>query len=363
VLAAVSADAESFRYANKALRKDRSFVLEIAKKNSRAIFHAVSLFKKDRDVVLAAAIADPDWALRFADVSLHDDPILRAMVLGAQVGIKPIYIDGKIENIEEIVSKGLSNFGSSVLGLASHFSKPHSSVHWQQIVRAKFVDLVEQDIYRACHRAAWSGRVDVSIDIVLMVSLSESMQPCLDAFVTEIPSMLSRLDYYSKEIPDSELKGGSVPLINRWRLKICGYRNVETSGDQWWQESPFLVTGSKICSYVNSLSLGANDCASLPLLDGLWKISNMPTAKDDTIPDDQSWSGFREESQADCRFVLVFSDAACAKETQSPEVGGAQLIDVLNAVFRARLRLIICAPEYDSYEEILIIDRSTFTRI
>ena len=361
VLAAVTANGESFRFANKTLRKDRDFVRQVVQRDPRAIFYAVVDFKKDLEVVLEAAALDPIWVHKYAHESLRDNPTLELMVRAAQIGVKVIFVNGEISNKDEIICSGVASYGSSMLDLITPFSRPITPAHWQWIVRAAIADL-ERRFYEHCH-GPWGGRLNMALDIVLMIDLSESMKPCLNAIKNQIAVLISRLDHFSGEIDYSLWQGSIVPKITRWRIKIAGYGEPSPARPDCWQESPFLNNTSQITSYLTSVQCAGGHDENRPLLDGLWKLAHAPVGPEGAPPDCQSWTPFHEDGQRNQRLVLAFSDGDSHVKPKSIGLVDASLSDVLMAANVANLSIHLYAPESDCHMEICTLERMYITCI
>lgn len=361
VLAAVTANGEAFRFANKALRKDRNFVRQVVQRDPRALFHAVVDFRKDLEIVLEAAALDPIWVNKYAHESVRNDPILKQMVCAAQIGVKVVFENGEISNKDEIIAAGVVSYGSSMLDIVTPFPRPITPEHWQLIVRAAITDL-ERRLYENC-TGPWTGRLDMALDIVLMIDLSESMKPCLDAIKDQIALLISRLDHYSGEIDYSQWQGSIVPKITRWRIKICGYREPYPARPDYWEESPFMNSTSSIAAYLASVQCAGGNDATRPLLDGLWKLAHTPVGSEGALTDCQSWSPIHEDGQRNQRMVLVFSDADSYVKTKYTEPVKAVLSNVLVAANAANLSVNLYAPESDCHLEICMLDRMYMTCI
>lgn len=348
VLAAISADGQSFRYANKALRKDRDFVLQVARRSPRSILHADPIFRKDRGIILEAAASEPEWVHRFADKTLQYDRALEAMVLASQVGIEVVFESGEIRNLEEIVSEGVKKFGSSALRFMLPFPKPISREHWQLIVRASFTDVLEREIYRECH-GPFTGRQKLSLDIVLLIDLSDSMRPCLDAIRNQIGSLLSGLDHYSHDIEYSEWKSSIVPLITSWRVKICDYRDLGEADIDWWRESPFLDSASSITTYLESVETCGSQNAPRSPRDRFYAIATVFRAPEGAAPDNFSWNVTLKDGQINHQIVLAFSDSARPSEATDSELGDQNINIVSDDLRDAGLQISLLVPEHDCF--------------
>jgi hypothetical protein len=182
-------------------------------------------------------------------------------------------------------------------------------------------------------------------DIVFLIDISGSMQPCLDALKANIGVLV---DHMTNPGPNADA------VVKDWRIKVCGYRDAAADGQHWWQE----------CSFTTDVGQARNDLATLvadgggdepeSLLDGLWKLAKMPTA---SSPGGQVDANTWRHHHDAARCVIVFTDASCHMVTASPEAEGAKFEDVAREVMAARLRLSLYCPEADCYHEISGIDK------
>lgn len=181
-------------------------------------------------------------------------------------------------------------------------------------------------------------------DIVFLIDISGSMQPCMDALKNNIGVLV---DQMTNPGPNSEA------VVKDWRIKICGYRDAIYDGSKWWEERPFTSDVSQIRSDLNSLQAMGGEDEPESLLDGLWKLSKMPSTAKGAQAESNSWRYHQDAA----RCVIVFTDASCHMTTSATEAGGATFDDVAREVMAARLRLSIYAPETDCYHTIGAIDK------
>ncbi len=187
-------------------------------------------------------------------------------------------------------------------------------------------------------------RVQGVADIVFLLDVSGSMQPCLDALKTNI-------GVFFDEMTNPGPNEG--PVVKDWRVKVCGYRDAKADGSLWWVETPFTSDAAQVKVDLGSLEPKGGGDEPESLLDGLWKLAKMPAANKGEIAGDTTWRHHREAA----RCVIVFTDASCHMTTAIPEAAGATFDDVAREVMAARLRLSIYAPEADCYQTMSGIDK------
>lgn len=183
-------------------------------------------------------------------------------------------------------------------------------------------------------------------DIVFLIDVTGSMQPCIDALKNNIGLLI---DYMVNPGPNAEA------VVKDWRIKICGYRDATVDGSLWWEEKPFTSDASQVRADVASLEAkGGGDSIEESLLDGLWKLAKLPAAEaSGEVAGANMW---RHRHDA-ARCVIVFTDAPCHMVTSAPETGGATFADVVREVHAARLRMSLYGPECDSITQVSGIDK------
>ena len=181
-------------------------------------------------------------------------------------------------------------------------------------------------------------------DIVFLLDVSGSMQPCLDALKANISKLV---EYMTQP-------GANEPaVVADWRIKICGYRDAKADGDQWWEESAFTDDLDQIHACLGALEAKGGGDEPESLLDGLWRLAKMSASAAGAQPEPDYWRHHHDAA----RCVIVFTDASCHMVTGSPGAGGASFEDVAREVMAARLRLSIYCPEADCYQSISGIDK------
>lgn len=188
------------------------------------------------------------------------------------------------------------------------------------------------------------GKVKGVADIVFLLDVSGSMQPCLDALKENIGVFF---DQMSNPGPNEG------PVVKDWRVKICGYRDAKADGNHWWVEMPFTSDPAQVRTNLTSLEAKGGGDEPETMLDALWKLAKMPEAVKGESAEENAW---RYHSSA-ARCVVVFTDATTQMATSIPEAAGAAFDDVATAIEGARLRLSIFCPEADCYQSIATIDK------
>ena len=181
-------------------------------------------------------------------------------------------------------------------------------------------------------------------DIVFLIDISGSMQPCLDALKENIGVLV---DHMVNPGPNADA------VVNDWRIKICGYRDARMDGSLWWEEKAFTTDVTEVRNDLAALIAKGGGDEPESMLDGLWKLAKMPSTDAGVQAEANSWRHHHDAA----RCVIIFTDASSHMITALPEAKGIGFEDVAREVMSARLRLSIYCPEADCYQSIAGIDK------
>lgn len=187
-------------------------------------------------------------------------------------------------------------------------------------------------------------------DIVFLIDISGSMQPCIDALKNNIGVLV---EHMTNPGPNAEA------MVKDWRIKVCGYRDASQDGAMWWEEKPFTTDLAQVRSDLATLEAKGGGDEPESLLDGLWKLAKLPAAAKGEAGVGDVWRHHHDAA----RCVIAFTDASCHMVTSIPEAGGAIFDDVAREVMAARLRLSLYAPETDCYHTVTDIDKSEWEQV
>jgi hypothetical protein len=189
------------------------------------------------------------------------------------------------------------------------------------------------------------------VDIVFLIDITGSMQPCLDALKNNIGLLV---DTMVNPGPNAD------NVVKDWRIKICGYRDAAADGSQWWEEKPFRTDVTQVRADLATLEAKGGGDEPESLLDGLWKIAKMESVAQGAQAMENAW---RDRHDA-ARCVIVFTDASTHMQTSIPEANGAQFADVNNAIRESKLRISLYAPEAPCYmDDLSQIDGIEYDRV
>jgi hypothetical protein len=193
------------------------------------------------------------------------------------------------------------------------------------------------------------GKTKGVADIVFMIDVSGSMEPCIDALRMNIEAFAESL---------SRGDANNAAPVKDWRAKVVGYRDLDSAegeGIPWIVDNPFVRDVAALKAQLADLRAmgGADEPESL--LDALFKVATMEAVpKGAQTVDPNKW---RYRSDA-ARVVIVFTDASFKETMGIPEAKGGSLQDVANVVMANRIILSLFAPNFEGYDRLSQIDKS-----
>lgn len=189
-------------------------------------------------------------------------------------------------------------------------------------------------------------------DIVFLIDVTASMQPCIDALKNNISTFIDTLATADSNNPSP---------VKDWRSKVVGYRDVIADGEEnWFINNAFVRDATTLKGQLASLqALGGGDIPE-SLLDALYRIANM--AEQGKEAQEESPNHWRYKRAA-ARVIIVFTDAPYHQTMSIAEALGGTLNDVNNLVTSKRIFLSIFAPDLPCYDELAMIDKSEYEAI
>ncbi|MGK7871241.1 hypothetical protein [Falsiroseomonas sp. E2-1-a20] len=193
------------------------------------------------------------------------------------------------------------------------------------------------------------GKAKGIADIVFMIDVSGSMEPCISALRMNIEAFAESL---------SRGDANNAAPVKDWRAKVVGYRDLDSAegeGIPWIVDNPFVRDVTALKAQLAGLhAMGGGDEPE-SLLDALFKVATMEAMpKGSQSVDHGKW---RYRSDA-ARVVIVFTDASFKETMGIPEAKGGSLQDVANVVMANRIILSLFAPNFEGYDRLSQIDKS-----
>jgi hypothetical protein len=188
-----------------------------------------------------------------------------------------------------------------------------------------------------------------SVDIVFLLDITGSMQPCIDAVKDSIGDFISTM---------SSPEANNESPISDWRIKVCGYRDHEHNPDNWFVDKPFVRDLAAVHAHLGAPDMNADGGGDEPesLLDALMMVTRMEASG---IQEDEHPSKWRDRGRA-TRIVIFFTDATFKTPMTLPDVAGGTVDDVINAIMGSRVILCGFVPGWEGYYELASADRAEF---
>ncbi len=188
------------------------------------------------------------------------------------------------------------------------------------------------------------------VDIVFLVDVTGSMQPCIDALKTNIGGFIDQL---------VSPTGNEASPVRDWRSRVVGYRDVEADGNAWFIDNPFVRDAALLKAQLASLEAAGGGDIPESLLDALYKVSTCGQTDKNAPEDPLRW---RYRSTAG-RVVVIFTDAPFKPNMAIPEARGGGFQDIQNAVQSNRIILSIFAPDLACYNELGSLDKAEYIAV
>lgn len=183
------------------------------------------------------------------------------------------------------------------------------------------------------------------VDLVILLDVTGSMQPCIDAVKASIGSFITTL---SAKDPNNENP------VKDWRIKVCGYRDQQANPADWFVDNPFVRDVPSVQAQLSSPTMQAGGGGDEPesLLDALYKLAKMEQSG---VQDAEAPDKWRARGTA-ARIVVFFTDATYKTSMTLPEAAGGGVSDVISALMAAKIVPVGFVPEWPGYLDIAACD-------
>lgn len=191
-----------------------------------------------------------------------------------------------------------------------------------------------------------STKVKGVADIVFLLDVTGSMQPCIDALKLNISRFIDTLT--------TEDANNANP-VRDWRAKVVGYRDFTVDAEPF-VDSVFVRDPGALKRQLDALKADGGGDEAESLLDALFKIATLPASGPQESADPEKW---RHKHEA-ARVVVVFTDASYKPAMNIPEASGGTWQDVANQCTQNRILLSLFAPDMECYNDLASIQRSEY---
>lgn len=176
------------------------------------------------------------------------------------------------------------------------------------------------------------------VDLVFLIDVTGSMQPCINGLKDNIKTFFDTLQSSDEE---------SGAPIRDWRAKVVGFRDYEDDPATWLEDNDFTRDVSELHRQLDALEASGGGDLPESLLDALCVVAKMPACEIQDAEDPKKWRYRRNASRA----VIVFTDAPYKERMSAPGCEGGTVDDVINSIMDARIILTIVTPLEDSTGE------------
>ena len=185
------------------------------------------------------------------------------------------------------------------------------------------------------------------VDIVFLLDVTGSMQPCIDALKNNIATFIDTLT----------IKGANNDNpVKHWRAKAVGYRDAKEDRE-WFADSPFVEDPAALKAQLSALKASGGGDEPESLLDALHRVATMAATGKAAPAEADKW---RYRSEA-ARVVVAFTDASYHPTMEQPKDGTVS--DVINAIHSNRIILNLFAPEMPCHDALAAADKSEYMAI
>ena len=183
-------------------------------------------------------------------------------------------------------------------------------------------------------------RSNGSADIVFLVDVTGSMEPCIDALKRSIKHFLHELANGS----------GEIKAVEDWRARIVGYRDYpEDYGTSygWLNECSFTRTTAALEKFIDSMVATGGGDEPESLLDAISVILDEGELPEQCEDNDKRW---RTRDRA-ARILVVFTDATYHEKVSVPKHIGETFDTVADRIMNFGIHGFMFVPDFPQYED------------
>lgn len=184
------------------------------------------------------------------------------------------------------------------------------------------------------------------VDIVFLIDVTASMQPCIDALRRNIEFFIDRIESNTQDNP-----------IRDWRGKVVGYRDYEVD-EVPYIDNEFVGDVLQLKQQLGRLEAEGGGDEPESLLEGIFNVANM--GQNEKAAQELDAGKWRYRSDA-ARVVIVFTDASFKDPMHTP--AGGTIDDVKNACHANKIILNLFAPDMKCYDRLSAIDKCEWNAI
>ncbi len=190
------------------------------------------------------------------------------------------------------------------------------------------------------------------VDIVFLLDVTGSMDPCLGALKNNIGTFVASLT--------TQDSNNSCP-VKDWRAKVVGYRDFEDPSAPPFEDNPFVNSTEALRSQLAALDAKGGGDEEESLLDALYLVAKMDESPNDpAAADPTKWRHRRLAT----RVMIVFTDAPFKERMSAPQVAGGGFEDLKNEIKTKKIILSLYAPDMSQFDDTLAqLNKSEYNAI
>jgi len=171
-------------------------------------------------------------------------------------------------------------------------------------------------------------------DVVFLVDVTGSMQPCIDKLKQNVSDLAKSLEGFSNVSVD-------------WRAKAIGYRDLECGSEETnfaGADNPFVSTSSALAGQLDEFVADGGGDEPESALDAI----QLALSKED-------WINVGEGH----RIIVLLTDASTKVKT----IDGVDVVEIARTAADGQFRLLIYGPRTDEYELLGKLPKGAFTDV
>ncbi len=168
------------------------------------------------------------------------------------------------------------------------------------------------------------------VDIVFLIDITGSMQPCINALKRNIKTFFDSMASSDSPITD-------------WRAKIVGFRDYEEdpqNGIPWFEDNSFTTDRNELFRQLDVLKAKGGGDTPESLLDAIYTVVAGPQSDDPYSVKPDEW----RDGHTAARAIIAFTDAPFKDPMAAPGCAGGTANDVREALKARRVIFTLIAP-------------------
>lgn len=179
-------------------------------------------------------------------------------------------------------------------------------------------------------------------DLVFLIDVTGSMQPCLDALKNNIKRFIDIM---------TTREGNNMSPVTDWRARVVGYRDVIADGPMqygWLNDHPFTSDKNELKAQLDSLFHRGGGDEPESLLDAMMLVATAGEMDLQATGSEEAGAKWRPAGSA-ARIIIVFTDATYHETMSIPGFEGATVLDLYNVYKQKHIKPYFFVPSFPCY--------------